>query len=128
MNRDIKFRGKRLDNGEWVYGYYVFSSGHHLIHEGDGVSFGIWTVDPRTVGQFTDVKDGNQQEVYEGDIVRDAIYGGGSKLIMWACWGFCEQNENGILHVLTTDVKRLEVIGNIHDNPELLTEKVTPCP
>lgn len=57
--REIKFRGKRIDNGEWVYGYLVKQFGAYKIYDDSKENFGDWIheVDPETVGQFTELYD-----------------------------------------------------------------------
>jgi uncharacterized phage protein (TIGR01671 family) len=69
--REIKFRGKRIDNGEWVYGYYWSNDlGNHFIKvtkDENGFCLYDVEVDPATVGQCTGLNDKNGREIYEGD-------------------------------------------------------------
>lgn len=138
--RDIKFRGKRIDNGEWVYGSLIGSD----VIVGDIIDFTEeyfnceywWRVKPETVGQYTGLKDNNSKEIYEGDIVRytfdnpDSVLAteNGLKVrtdkIFWQEWRAsfaigCELTNNDLFRYVRNG-NRVEVIGNIHDNPELL--------
>ena len=135
--REILFRGKCLANGEWVFGdlYHrgkevvitSFYAGHHVA------------VDPTTVGQFTGLLDKNDQRIFEGDLFRDesedltavVIFKDGCFRLEWrgitGTWtesGFDECGGGwGIVDCEPIDywhIKDMEVIGNIHDNPELL--------
>lgn len=143
--RKILFRGKRIDNGEWVYGFYANIPEHHIdklsgkdciVSINNGL---LMEVIPETVGEYTGLKDKNGKKIFEGDIVKltdksfdykwKAVveFGNPNGNYSWGwqlsplgkvdintdilCW--VEMEETGAF---------CEIIGNIHDNPELLQE------
>ena len=116
--RPIKFRGKRIDNGEWVYGFYAnFSDGWFGILDGT-----VWDeVHPETVGQFTGLTDKNGREIYEHDKVKDsdgevwivAFYENSFCLVTKLMPEVEMINEVMLMHLI--DWTELEVIGNIHE-------------
>ena len=134
--REIKFRGKRLDNGEWVYGYYYTQiithagnrkSRDHFMRTEQNIRY---EVDPSTVGQFTGLKDKNGKEIYEGDVCNCRLY----NCREYECFGKIKwsNDEAAFLFCIVCDgggyeeewlyeyADALEVIGNIYENPELL--------
>lgn len=137
--REIIFRGKRTDNGEWAEGYIVqipaaIQYGGELSSwyidkppKDPDDSHGVYNVNPETIGQFTGLTDRNGKKIFEGDILRDkfVLTVKGEKptahnyKVTYSNGGFlCCNNKRPI--DLCMIFKLCEVIGNIHDNPELL--------
>jgi len=118
--REIKFRGKRIDNGEWVCGYLVPYSGKDYETKErwcicDGI-LSVHEVDSATVGQFTGLKDKNGKEIYEGDVVR--LFGGEY------CQGYYEHDQTIVVKsaydiVAMEESENVQLLGNVWDNPEL---------
>lgn len=130
--REILFRGKRVIDGEWVYGNYGFNdtvtAEKHYIFQNKAWEF---FVDPATVGQFTGLTDKNGVKIFEGDIlgirIADRQYiEGVVKYGVFNCtcchgvygWYVEGQNTTGDIRVVEDGL--LEIIGNVHDNPELM--------
>lgn len=149
MQRKIKFRGKVKWNGnhkfsgDWVYGYYRNNdNGNAFITETvddfDNYIFDETEVDENTVGQYTGLKDKNENEIYEGDIIDfsyDMFVGNFNTFVAkgiiifeeGAFYVQCLENENLTKDesylIYTINIDTIEIIGNIYDNPELLKKE-----
>lgn len=144
--RKINFRGKRIDNGQWMFGSYLYLNTYdynavgtpsgtkkivHFIIDEEDMNI---AVDPESVGQYTGLYDDTDEtnEIYEGYIIKVpyeeqsvickvVIDSGGTMLVS-------DDFADGYLwahELLENDgrmewIKGCEIIGNIHDNPELL--------
>lgn len=125
--REIIFRGKRTDKREWGYGNYIHLDCHPKCNDyitGQNEPF-EWRVDPSTVGQFTGLTDKNGKRIFEGDILR-FFTGEGSTLyiVVWEYHRWlvrvCGEPDVNPDDLDEFFCERAEVIGNIHDNPELI--------
>lgn len=130
--REILFRGKRKDNGEWVYGNLFIPDYKDKPTEiliGTNVVRISFDVIPETVGQYTGLTDKSGTKIYEGDIVKitddwgdtDFSDGGiGDVNFYYGLWYV-----SGAVHNSLNELDQcyyIEIIGNIYDNPELLKE------
>ena len=134
MNREILFRGKRLDNGEWIIGHLLtYEDGRARIipshtdifcYEKDDsiIQTVAYPVDPATVGQYVGMPDKNRTKIFDGDLLKytrgedDAPY-----RVFWDNFGWYIQCESRMPDRLSgSQPENWEIIGNIYDNPELL--------
>lgn len=140
--REILFRGKRIGNSEWVYGYYVpvcfgrFPCKPAIVPESDGTWEPI-EVKKETVGQYTGLTDKNGTRVFEGDILKiihkyQSPFDDDTKeytdittdVVHFDDEGLCfSYGKSPFLCVVDNVTAEYEVIGNIHDTPELLEVK-----
>ena len=155
--REILFRGKRIDNGEWLEGYLTYR--YHYCEQSEkeilwpvidwpheltlgkvpGIVISPIKVIPDTVGQFTGLTDKNGEKIFEGDIIRCWYHRDGKEDLVTveqvvfhqgafvahatngtAKWWVHLPNNDGCKPLDKVYLREVEVIGNIHDNPELI--------
>lgn len=117
--REILFRGKRADTGEWIEGYFGQSIDSFIIQDYGLVAgrFEVFKVIPETLGQYTGLTDKNGKWIYEGDLLRDSA---GFIHEVYFDDG-CFMRKLGLKStLLATTHQVFEVVGNTFDNPELL--------
>ena len=139
--REIKFRGKSENNGEWLYGGIEINVQKHfaIIYDERTPYDNEYSVIPESVGQYTGLKDDNGREIFEGDIIKLQLiskYAIDNRIVRVEFgnpngaydWGYqivplgnFPYRKDILLWIETeTDAVRVEVIGNTHDNPELI--------
>ena len=135
--REILFKAKRIDNGEWVEGYYLRDQYHIggkdiIFYRKDSDRFTVYTdiIDIETLCQFTGLTDKNGNKIWENDILmahldesypEDTTY----ETVEWGVAGWVTHEANSIdkQYLDEFDTEYFEVVGNIFDNKELLQEE-----
>ena len=132
---EIEFRGKRIDNSEWIYGW-LRQTGHQNIEKSNGQyirtekyyqiqdeKYNSKFVDEATIGQYTGLKDKNGKKIFEGDILKGTFYGFMAPEYDYIFSVYGDEKEKGFM-ANYFEPNECEIIGNIYDNPELLKEKL----
>ncbi len=141
--REILFKAKRKDNGEWIEGYYYKRiQGSKVVdaiekYNGNIGSIEYYEIDPETICQFTGLRDKNGNKIYEKDIVKccsvtvNNVEGEFVSDVFWHdCMWMLHEGEYCDSMLCYFDmscewgshVPEIEVIGNVFDNPELLSK------
>ena len=127
--REIKFRGKSLNNGEWIYGDLIQweKQSRYAITPQKGNkwdSVDKYEVMPYTVGQFTELKDRDGKEIFEGDLFKIGLEPNVFEVRFehGAFLAYENGEQIGLMGELFPNV--CKVVGNVHDNPELVKTNV----
>jgi hypothetical protein len=122
VEKTIKFRGKRIDNGKWVVGYLYQSEEESWITDSKNIHLSThrnlawWQVEPKTVGQYVG-KLSNEDEVYISDLIQ---HGETIRIVEYRQGNTFLLNQNGKCTILLSFAENPKKLGNIFDNPELL--------
>ena len=138
--REILFKAKRKDNGEWVEGCLIidYVSGQYFIHQnGNSVNespkigeegylrFLAFEIDPNTLCQFTGLTDKNGKKIWENDILRNEKSDIG--VVQWfeehAAFMIWNKTKHYVCYLAENDFSKIEIAGNEFDNPDLLEVK-----
>ena len=135
--REILFRGKCNEvgkyNGHWIEGHYGEDEGRNEIFFSTKIGIVGYSCEPESIGQYTGLTDKNGKKIFEGDVLK--IYEGseddGYKIsnvysyggVLCVDYETSEWDFNALAFLDSDNVFTFEVIGNIHDNPELLEVK-----
>lgn len=127
--REILFRGKRVDNGEWEYGLPSYDDDGDVeeIQVWDEEDVNFYPVDPETICQYTGLIDKNGKKIWEGDILEGHLDDKfpedvTREKVIWHESGW-KTEEPGCVdkeYLDEFDAENFEVVGNVFDNPELL--------
>ena len=144
MNREILFRGKRVNNGEWVYGDLIrINNGNDKIAiipfvMDFGSSCDDYKVLLDTIGQYTGLKDKNGKKIFEGDIIKtprgfigEVIFGRAEEECthrehrrkitdVYTTYGWIFKRADGYTCAIDDEILQGELLGNVTDNPELI--------
>lgn len=134
--REILFKAKRIDNGEWVNGYYqkrydlLGNERHLILHVDSRTVWELVEINPETLCQFTGLTDKNGNKIWENDILMAHLDGSYPEDVTYETveWNFAgwvgnETDSTDRKYLDEFDLEYFEVVGNIFDNPELLQEE-----
>lgn len=132
---EIKFRGRRISDGKWMYGDLLHIVGGYVIYHGSqtesqliedrsNVAIELYMdevspVLPETVGQYTGLRDKDGKEIYEGDIL-NIDFKNEPMYVDYVKDGFMACRKGSLSDFLYTVAADSRIVGNIHDNPDLL--------